>query len=129
MPEIFSFVNFLIVFKRSSNANIICAETRIRGNMLNFDWLLQEKLLDQIAKNPLYVAIISAALTVILFPFFKWVLKKLWKFVQKSFKNLSRNRRFLDAYIRWAINANKYICFTFYYGGSKERDVAPVRIG
>lgn len=77
--------------------------------MENPGQLLEQEWISKIAQNPLYVAIITAILTIILLPFLKWMGKRLWESLQKFIQNLSRHKRFLRDYINWTIHANKYI--------------------
>ncbi len=65
--------------------------------------------IDAIVKNPLYLAIASAAVGALLFPLLKIIFKSLWGALRKLFIRLSRRRKFFHDYLSWAIHTNKYI--------------------
>ncbi len=66
-------------------------------------------LIKTIASNKLYLVITTAICTVLVFPLFKYIVKNIWEGLKKLLTKLSRNRKFLENYISWAIHTNKFI--------------------
>jgi hypothetical protein len=66
-------------------------------------------LLDAIANNKLYLAIVAAAFGALLFPLLKFLAQKFWELIMEACTRLNRNRRFRADYLSWLINANRYI--------------------
>ncbi len=66
-------------------------------------------LIKIIAGNKLYLVITTAICTALVIPLFKYIVKNIWEGLNKLLTKLSRNRKFFEDYISWAIHTNKYI--------------------
>ncbi len=55
------------------------------------------------------IAIMTAVLTALLFPFLKKIVYCVWETLKSVLINLTHNKRFLKDYLQWMINANKFI--------------------